>query len=137
MFETDNTVEREGIVIEYAPGVEIKVARAGGANKRFGKTLARLSKPHRRAIQTESANEEVIRELFIKAYAQTVVLDWKGITKDVVTKDEADVGVELEFTQENVEAVLRAQPDLFADIQKAADNLSYFRAEVLEQDSKN
>lgn len=137
MFETDTVVERDGIWIDYAPGVEVRIARAGGSNKHFAKTMQRLAKPHRRAIQTESVDEEVLKELFIKAYAAAIIVDWKGFTKDLITCDDADADTPLDFNKENVEAVLRAQPNLFQDIQKAADTISYFRAEINEADSGN
>jgi hypothetical protein len=137
MFETTPDVERDGLWLEYAPGVEIKIARAGGANKKFATTMKRLAKPHRRAIQTGTVDEDILEGLFRQAYAQTIVLDWKGITKDLVTKNDDDAGEELEFNQANVEGVLMAQPNLFADIQAASDDMSLYRAEVQEQDSKN
>jgi len=137
MFETDSAVEREGIWVAYAPGVEVRIARAGGSNKHFTKTMQRLAKPHRRAIQTESVDEVVLRDLFIKAYAQAIIVDWKGFTKDLITSDDADAETVLDFNTTNVEAVLRAQPNLFDDIQKAADTISYFRAEINEVDSGN
>jgi hypothetical protein len=137
MFETDKAVECDGIIIEYAPGVEIRIARAGGANKKFGKVMQRLTKPHRRAIQTDSINEDVLLKIFYKAYAAAIILDWRGITKDLITHDDADAGEELVFNTENVEAVLKEQPDLFKDLQKASDDISIFRSVVLEADSKN
>ena len=137
MFETDTKAEREGVVVEYAPDVEVRVARAGGSNKHFAKVMQRLAKPHRRAIQTDSVDVDVLRNIFIKAYAQAIIVDWKGFTKDLITRDDADADTVLEFNTDNVEAVLRAQPNLFEDIQKASDTISYFRAEVNEADSKN
>lgn len=137
MFETDTAVERDGIWIKYAPGVEVRIARAGGSNQHFAKTVQRLSKPHRRAIQTESVDEEVLMDIFVKAYAASVIVDWKGFTKDLITKDDADAETMLDFNKDNVEAVLKAQPNLFADIQKASDTIAYFRAEVNEADSGN
>ncbi len=137
MFETDTAVERDGIWIDYAPGVEVRIARAGGSNKHFAKVMQRLAKPHRRAIQTESVDGEVLKDIFIKAYALAIITDWKGFTKDLITQDDADSETELDFNKDNVEAVLRAQPNLFEDIQKAADTISYFRAEINEEDSKN
>ncbi len=137
MFETDTQVERDGIWIDYAPGVEVRIARAGGSNKHFAKTMQRLAKPHRRAIQTESVDDEVLKDIFIKAYAQAIIVDWKGFTKDLITRDDADAEEVLAFNRDNVEAVLQAQPNLFTDIQKAADTISYFRAETNEADSGN
>lgn len=137
MFETDTVVERDGIWIDYAPGVEVRIARAGGSNKHFAKTMQRLAKPHRRAIQAEVVDDEVLKDIFIKAYTQAVIVDWKGFTKDLITRDDADADEVLAFNKDNVEAVLQAQPNLFTDIQKAADTLSYFRADINEADSGN
>lgn len=137
MFETDKSVEAEGVIVEYAPGVEIRIARAGGGNKKFAKTMSRLAKPHRRAIQTDSIAEETLNHLFIKGYASTIILGWKGITKDLITHKDEDADVELPFNLENAEALLTEQPNLFADIQRTADNIALFRTEVNEADSGN
>lgn len=137
MFKTDEVIERKGIWVEYAEGVEILIARAGGANKKFAKVMTRLAKPHRRAIQTEAVDESILQAIFLKAYSRAVILDWKGITKDIITGDDADAETELTFNEENCVEVLKALPDLFVDLQKASDNISLFRAEVLETDSKN
>ncbi len=137
MFETDTKVEREGIWNVYAPGVEIRLARAGGSNKFFLKTMKRLAAPHRRALQTDSVDEDILKDIFIQAYAAAIVTGWKGFTKDLITHDDADAETVLDFNRDNVEAVLRAQPDLFIDIQKSSDTLSLYRAEINEADSKN
>ena len=137
MFETDTAVEREGIWLEYAPGVEIRIARAGGSNQYFAKTMERIAKPHRRAIQTGVIDKQILDDLFVKAYSQAIIVDWKGITKDLITHDDADAETVLDFNRDNVEAVLRAQPNLFTDIQKAADDIALYRAEIMETDSGN
>lgn len=137
MFETKPEIETQGVIVEYAPGVEIRIARAGGANKKFAKVLSRLSKPYRRAIQTNTIDEQILTGLFIKAYAAGIILGWTGITRDLITHNDEDSDQELEFNQENVEALLQEQPNLFLDIQQTADNIAIFRSEVLEEDSKN
>lgn len=137
MFNTDLSLERKGIWLQYSEDCEILIARAGGANKTFVKLIQRLSKPHRRAIQTESMDEKLLENLFIEAYAKAILLDWKGVTKDIITGEDKDAKEELTFNADNAAAVLRALPDLFVDIQKASDNISLFRAEILEADSGN
>lgn len=137
MFETDTVVEREGVWLEYAPGVEIRIARAGGSNQFFAKTMTRIAKPHRRAIQTGVCDEKILNDLFVKAYAAAVIVDWKGITKDLITKNDEDAEETLDFNRDNVEAVLHAQPNLFADITKAADDIALYRSEINEADSGN
>lgn len=137
MFETDTAVERAGVWLEYAPGVEIRIARAGGSNQHYTKAMQRIAKPHRRAIQTGVIDEQVLNGLFVKAFAEAVVVDWRGITKDLVTKSDDDFETVLDFNKENVEAVLLAQPNIFADIQKAADDIALYREEINETDSGN
>jgi hypothetical protein len=137
MFKTDLSAERQGVWLQYAATVEIKIARAGGANKAFVKLVQRLAKPHRRSIQLGTMDEKLLESLFMEAYAKTILLDWKGVTKDIITDNDADAEEELPFNVENATAVLKALPDLFVDIQKASDDISLFRAEILEHDSGN
>lgn len=136
-FETDNTLETKGVVLDYGDGVEIIVARAGGSNKRFTKCLARLTKPHRVSIRNETMSEDVSAKMLHTAYAETVILGWKGVTQDILSKDEADADKQLPFTKENIIAVFKALPDLFADVATMSQNISLYRAEQLEQDAKN
>lgn len=137
MFKTVPSLEEKGVVIDYGEGVTITVARAGGANKKFVRTLTKLSKPHRRAIQAEVVPEGVERDIVLNAYATTIIKAWTGITKDIITGNDADASEELPCVPDNIIAVFTALPDLFEDVAKMSQNLSMFRAEVLEQDSKN
>lgn len=137
MFKTVPSLEEKGVVIEYGEGVEITVARAGGANKKFARMLTRLTKPHRRAIQTETVPEGVEKKIVMETYANSIVKSWQGITKDIITGDDADAEIQLECTAENIIAVFEALPDLFEDVAKCSQNISLFRAEILEADSGN
>ncbi len=49
-FGTDKNLETSGIVLQYGEGVEIRIARAGGSNKRYQKSMTQRSKPYRRAM---------------------------------------------------------------------------------------
>ena len=137
MFETVPSLEEQGVIIQYGVGLEVKVARAGGRNKKYSRAMTRLSKPHRRAIQAEMLDETIGTDLLISVFTESVIKDWKGFTKDILTKVDDDAEIELEFTTENVIAVMKALPDLFADIVKMAQNIAMYRAEMLENDSKN
>lgn len=136
-FETDNTLETRGIVLDYGEGVEIIVARAGGSNRKFTKCLARLTKPHRVSIRNETMNEDATAKMLHTAYAETVLLGWKGVTQDILSKDDADSGKDLAFTKDNIIAVFKALPDLFADVATMSQNISLYRSEQLEHDAKN
>lgn len=137
MFKTATALETNGIDIEYGEGLQIKVARAGGANKKFTKAITRLTKVHRAAIAHGIISEEVADGIVLRAYAETVILSWTGVMKDVLTGDEADAATELECNVDNVIAVMKELPDLFADIQKVSQELAAFRADSMEGDAKN
>lgn len=137
MYETVPSLEKDGVILQYAPGVEIRVARAGGANKKFSRVMNSLSKPYRRAIQTETLNDDIGIRLLIETYAKSIIIGWTGITKDLITKNDADSAEELPFTEDNVIEVMTAQPNLFNDVVQMSQNIAMFRAETLENDSGN
>lgn len=128
-FKTDKSIETTGIELQYDDGVYIKIARAGGANKRFQKTLERKARPYRRAIQTETFSPELAEEMLVEVYAESVILGWRGV------KDEA--GKKMEFSKENCIKLLTDLPDLFKDIQDQANKAALFRAVLQEDSSKN
>lgn len=133
MFGTDADAEKDGVWVEYgdpaADGFAIKLARAGGKNKKFGKILEKKARPHRRKLQTGTGPEGLAERLLIETFAHTVVLDWKNI-KD---KD----GNEFPFTPKNCIKLFTDLPDLFADVRDEADNINNFQKAELEEDEKN
>lgn len=133
-FKTDDNLEVTGVDLNYGENskgqpIIIKIARAGGANKKYQKTLAALSRPHRRSIQTESLPVEKSDELLRKAFAQAVVLGMTGV-------EDAE-GQPMPYSEENVEKLFKDLPDLFADVREQANSSAIFRAEVLEATAKN
>ena len=139
-FKTDKSIETAGVWLEYGENaqgkpVRIRIARAGGANEQFSKTLDRLTKPVRRAIQTETLSQKLGRKMMIEAYAQSVVLGWENV--DI---EESENGPEIKnapFTKENVIRLFTDLPDLFDDIQEQARKSSLFLEDILEVSAKN
>lgn len=128
-FSTDEVLESKGITLDFGSAGKVRIARAGGANKKFEKTMMRLTKPHRHAINTGTIDPKVADEVLHRAYAEAVVLGWEGITDRE--------GKELPFTVDNAMSLFSDLPDLFQQIRKNADNASLFRAEQNEDDVKN
>jgi hypothetical protein len=128
MFQTSPKFEvEEGINLDYGD-FKIRICRAGGANKRFGKLLNSRLKPHRQRMATDTLPEEVALKIMIETYADTIVLGWDGVT-DAENKP-------LDYNKENVIKLFTDLPELFRDVQRQADNQSLFRAADLEVDSK-
>lgn len=119
-FKTDSDLEaKSGIELDYGGGVKIRVLRAGGTNRAFQKALRdSLIKNNRKLSAMD--DDESVRGM-AEVYSETVVIGWEGITDE---KDEP-----LPFSKENVVKVLTELPELFRDIQNAAQSTDLFRAE--------
>ncbi len=126
---------------------QIKLASSGAGNPRYqrfvlGQTLAR-SGEDRRALQmlldgtargstnAERAMRALDESLGIqyRAYAETIVLDWKGFT------DAA--GEELPYSAEYMAQVFEKYPRAFDDIKNFVEKLENFRRDAIEDAVKN
>ena len=74
-------------------------------------------------------DNDVADKITKEVYAQTVVLGWENV--------EDENGEELEFSVANCIKLFTDLPELWSDIQQQATRASLFRAEILENDSKN
>lgn len=119
-FKTDSDMEsKSGIELDYGDGVKFRVLRAGGSNLSFQKALRDALIKHGRRLSAMSDDESV--RGMAEIYADTVIVGWEGIT------DEHDEP--LPFNRANVVKVLTELPELFRDIQSAAQSVDLFRAE--------
>lgn len=137
-FTTDKNLETEGIDIDYGPFM-VTIARAGGNNKRFARIMEAKTKPHRRAIQTETLDPERAAAILRESYAEAVILNWQ--TK---INGKFKVGIEpptggslLPVTPVNIVATLTNLPDLFIDLQAQATRIALFRETIMEDDAGN
>lgn len=142
-FETDADLEVNGIWIDYGD-FRVKIARAGGANKKYLSYAEKKTKPFRRAIQNGTMPEERSKPLLFDIYAKTIVLDWEiadGEEKDGTTKWKQGIhkkgGGTLPFTPENVLLTFKQLEAIFFDLQQVAEGISLFRKEEMEEDGKN
>lgn len=164
-FRTDASLERDGIDLDYGD-FKVRIARAGGSNQRFARLFEQKMKPVRRAVQTETLENNRAEALLYEVYAEGIVLEWAVLVvaddkrKPVepvqlasVYRDEHNgqnapstvfiKGIEaadgsiLPFTVENVIATFRALPDLFQDIREQSGKVGLFRKEAQEEDAKN
>lgn len=133
-FKTDNTLEKEGILLEYGTNSKgdpicIRIARAGGANAQYAKRMETRVKPYRRQIQNETMENALVERIVKEVYAETVVLGWENV--------EDENGQPMQFNEKNCVKLFDDLPDLFRDLQEQSQRAALFRAEVREADSKN
>ncbi|MCQ8781722.1 hypothetical protein [Mangrovibrevibacter kandeliae] len=124
-FSTDQDAESgRGISLRYGEGINITIHRAGGANRKFLRRYEAKTKPYTRQIQNGTMDEEVSRQLMAELYAETVIVGWEGVTDRE--------GNPLQFNVENATKLLLDLPELFRDIQGAAQDRSLFLADAAE-----
>jgi hypothetical protein len=137
-FRSDPDAEKNGVIIDYG-AFRVTVARAGGANKAYQRTLERLSRPFRRAIQTETLENEKASDLLKAAYAESVIRNWEVKQPDGtwVVGIEAESGELLPFTKDNLIATFNALPDLFSDLMEQAGKAALYRASLRDEAAGN
>lgn len=128
-FGTSEAVEKEGVWLEYENGVRIRVARAGGSNRRYLKAVERRFRTYRRRIQTGTMAVEAVTKILVEIFADTVILGWESVTD----RD----GNPIPFTRENCIRVMTDLPALFDDVQQQAANYELFLENILEDDAGN
>lgn len=128
MFKTNRQAEQEGVVLDYG-SFKIRVLRAGPENARFQRVMEAKLKPHRRLLNNNMADMDVIDRLIREAYAETIVIGWEGVTDEE--------GTELPCNKENALKLFTDLPDLFRDVRDQAASAALFREHVLELDAKN
>lgn len=137
-FKTDVSLESRGVEIDYGE-FRVTIARAGGANKKYARVLEAKTKPFRRAIQTETMNEERARELLVETYAEAVIVNWetKVDGKFQMGIEAPNGGKLLSVNVKNIALTLMNLPDLFTDLQAQANRVALFREVILEADAGN
>lgn len=129
-YGTDPKLESEtGIAVDYGELGKFFIKRAGGANRAYALRLAALTKPYQRQIDSNTLDPKISLGLMAKLYAEHVVLGWEGVTG----KD----GSPLAYSKQACEQLFNDLPDLFADIQRTAQDMQNFRIQQIEDNSKN
>jgi len=131
LYATDKALESEGFWHSVTNKIRFKLARAGGSNMNFAKTLEKKTRPHRRSSDPnfEDMDIELANNLLIEAFAETVVLDWQGITD---TK-----GKKVPYSVSACIKLMKDLPDLFTELREAAARQSNFRVSEIKDDAEN
>lgn len=138
IYQTNTSRETAGVWVkpvgEYEGAPEFKIARAGGANKRFESLQMNLMKPYQRIIQSQAKNmtEEtrtLIMNLTKEAFVATCILDWKNVFN-------VD-GDEIKFSKEQAKALFDQLPELYNDLFGYAQSLATFQDEETDANLGN
>ncbi len=126
-FETNESLEQEGIVVDYGD-FRFTLARAGGSNKKYTALVQKRLRPYRKRILTDAMDSQLAHRILAECFAEAVVLGWEGVTNRA--------GALLPFSRENCVQLLVDLPELFADLQEQAVGISNFLRVQREEDGK-
>lgn len=138
MFSTNKTFEAEGIWLDYGDE-QVRIKRAGASNKQYGRVLSALMKPHKRAIERDSLDDEVAANVLHKAYARAVVVSWKSKNKagKWVEGKMNKGGAQVEASEKNIIDLFGRVPEFFLDIKSSAEQVSLFKDEDVAETAGN
>lgn len=129
-FQTVNTAETQGVWYDFGNGASLLIARAGGANKAYEAMMTRLLRPLQRQIQTGTVQTDVLVRNNKQAYAETVVLDWKGVEHPVT-------GQPMPYSPKAVFELFEMLPEVWTQVVNIATDYSNFSRETIEAAAKN
>ena len=116
--------ETEGYEFHLDGEAYVTLARAGGANVKFEKAMQRGLAPYKRAMAAGTLDEDTAVRVHQEAYADAVILGWRGIELD---------GESLPFTRENALRLFREFPEFWKTIRDEADKRTNFRHEEVAE----
>ena len=143
-LQTDPALETKGVEVDYG-SFRVTLARAGGANKKYEKLLDAKSKPHRRAMKTETMDNAVAIGIMREVYAESIILHWES--KDA--KGKWVVGIEakpktggapvkiLPFNHDNALQAMVDLPVLLEWFKDDAEKLALYLVQYQEEDTGN
>jgi len=128
LFGVNKAKESEGAWVPIGGGIEVKVKRAGQANKEFAAEQMKMLKPFSKQIAMNTMDMDVLRQINAKLFAKHVIVDWRGISEN---------GEKVPFSKEKFIEYATEMPDFFSDIFTAATELQNFQdAEDAELEKK-
>lgn len=127
-FRREDRLEAEGVWFDFGD-IQLKMARAGGSNKKYAASLAKRMKPYQGALQFDALPQETREHVIQEVYAESVLLDWKGVIDEE--------GNAIPFTYENVIDLLQSYPEIFNMVLTEATRFSNFKFAEDEYTVKN
>lgn len=129
IFETNTTLESNGIWIDYGDAGKFLISRANASNTKYKRSVEAKTKPYRRQIETGTLPDGVDGRIMREVFVDSIIKDWHGVV------DRS--GKALDFNKENAIQLFTDLPELLTDLTEQATKLSNFTAEDVDGDIKN
>lgn len=129
LYQTDLNLETEGVWVAITKDIQVKVAALPNPN--FTEFLTKLQKPYKGQIRKGLLDKDIEEDLYVKAVAKTVLIDWKGI-KDKDNKD-------LPYSYENAYTILsdKSMKRFKSEILLLSTEAETFKSEEKDEAIKN
>lgn len=127
-YATNQTKEQTGVAIEFGTNEDGTVptfylSRMAKANKRYSKAMELKFRPHQRAIQSKTLSDDLANRLMLEVFVESVITGYENI------QDENGKAI---TTNEGVIDLFTKLPDLHAELEENAKDISLFRDEDVE-----
>jgi hypothetical protein len=137
MFTTNKDAEVKGKWVTIGPA-SFLLARAGGSNKKFERSVSSVLRPHQRRIQTGMMDNSEAEDLAVGPFVDAVLLDWKNVRPMKQDEDgEWSVGEPIPFNKENAVRILSEHRDLFRYLLEESQRIANFVPEFTADAAKN
>jgi hypothetical protein len=125
---TDKDKEVNGVWVEFAEGIKIKVARAG--NFKYEQCRDALIEPHTAALRAGTLDKEIQDDILLKARARTILLDWNNIEED---------GQEVPYSEAKAEEWFRNPElkDFYNFVVITSQSIDHYRKDLVEEGEGN
>ena len=124
-YATDESKEEDGTWMELGDS-KFLVARAG--NSKYAKFFNSAYKKNKRILDRgDDAADELAKNLYIDATAQTILLGWENVSYQ---------GKVMTYSVENAKTLLRVK-EFYNEISRMANDLSAFKVEQDQETEKN
>lgn len=125
-YHVDKGAQEDGTWADLGDDIKVKVRRLNSAHAKA--TRRALEEPHLAALRAGNA-DDLFEDILIKQMAQSLVLDWRGVTDST--------GAPMSATPENVEAILREYPEFREEVGAKIMDRQTFKKQVRDEDLKN
>jgi len=131
-YKTNPAAETEGVWVDmlfseaFNGPVSFKLARMSPQNKQYATALERAWRPHEAAQKAGSLSPELGNKVFREVFCNTIVKDWRNVSKADMTGDDADATEQLPFNAENALKLLTDLPDLMSALVEKAGGLAAY-----------
>jgi hypothetical protein len=127
-IKTDINKEVEGVWVDFASGIRLKIARA--RNPKYTELLQSLVEPIKLEVRNGKIDAEKFAEILFEVRAKTILLDWKNIEEN---------GVEVPYSSEKAMEYFKNPElkDFYNFVIIISENADQYKKKLIEDAEKN